>query len=68
MKVYLYVVLLALLIAFGFGVAIPYLISQPSTELFLIGVFVIIISFPIVYYIARTIFREISKKHLAQNE
>jgi len=59
MKIYCWLVGLAIIIGLLIGVVLPGLISSNSSELFLIGVVLIIVSIPLVYFIGKKIYKEI---------
>lgn len=68
MRLYMMVVLVLVGLVAQFGFLGPMLISAASTELVLIGIFIMIISVPIYYFMCKAIFNEIKKRVIKLTE
>ena len=62
MKLYLTIVSFLLISVGVFGVALPFLISAASTELVMIGWLVLVLVFPVLFFIGLSIFKQIKEK------
>jgi len=61
-KIYFLILLLIIILVAVFGFICPMLISAASSEAVILGMFILALTFPAIFYIVKIIFKGIYKK------